>query len=95
MRALKKNVAFVTRGFRTLKRSCDICDNDYLALPKNISHGPVAIVTRGFERFEKNFVTLVTTILHLCGYVGKGLVAAVTRNFESSLRSKTKSCLEG
>ena len=48
------------------KKSCGSCDNDFLALPENISQGLVAIVTRDFERFEKNLVAVVTTTFQLC-----------------------------
>ena len=46
--------------------ACGSCDNDFLALPENISQGLVAIVTRDFERFEKNLVAVVTTTFQLC-----------------------------
>ena len=56
-------VAIVARDFERLeKKSCGICDNDFSALPENISQGLVAIVTRHFERVEKNLVAFVTTI---------------------------------
>ena len=81
---LAKNglVTIVTRAFESFeKKSCGICDNDFSALPENISQGLVAIVqeilqglkknlvafvTRGFESFEKNLVAFVTTTFQLC-----------------------------
>ena len=50
-------MAIVARDFERLeKKSCGICDNDFSALPENISQGLVAIVTRHFESVEKNLV---------------------------------------
>ena len=47
-------MAIVTRGVEQReKKSCGTCDNDFSALPENISQGFVAIVTRDFQRFEK------------------------------------------
>ena len=66
---LAKNglVTIVTRAFESFeKKSCGICDNDFSALPENISQGLVAIVTRDFEWFEKNLVAVVTTTFQLC-----------------------------
>ena len=45
-------------GFK--KNSCDICDNDFLALPENISQGLVATVTRDLEEIQKLLVAVVT-----------------------------------
>ena len=56
---LAKNglVTIVTRAFESFeKKSCGICDNDFSALPENISQGLVAIVTRDFQRFEKKIL---------------------------------------
>ena len=47
-------MTIVTRAFeKKKKKSCGICDNDFSALPENISHDLVAIVTKDFARFKK------------------------------------------
>ena len=50
-------MAIVAKHFERLeKKSCGICDNEFLALPEKISQGLVAIVTRHFERIEKKIL---------------------------------------